>query len=161
MTTLSPTFAPAAGNDWKAAFSALRRLLSNANDTAQVFRIMRALNAGSAKAGYDRLLRTGQGGRVAWQRAELAEKLSDPAFVAQFPEASVGAAYAAFLADTGHSAQGLAAVSQTIPMLGSAGARATSMTSGIFSPATARTIRWARHVWSPSPSRKPEALDGR
>lgn len=99
--------------DWRAALTALRRLLADANDTAQVFRIMRALNAGTAKTGYERLLRTLEGGRIAYQRVELAAKLSDPAFVRRFPDGSVGAVYRAFLEQTGYSADGLAAVSQT------------------------------------------------
>jgi ubiquinone biosynthesis protein COQ4 len=99
--------------DWRAAFSALRKLLSDANDTSQVFRIMRALNAGTVKAGYERLLRTAQGGRIAYQQRELAAVLSDPAVIAQYPEGSVGAAYHSFLRSTGYSAEGLAAVSRT------------------------------------------------
>jgi ubiquinone biosynthesis protein COQ4 len=98
--------------DWRAAFAALRRLLSDANDTGQVFRIMRALNAGTAKAGYERLLRSPEGGRIAYRRVELVERLSDPAFIGQFAEGSVGAAYAAFLARTGYSADGLAAAAR-------------------------------------------------
>jgi len=98
--------------DWATAFKALRRLLADANDTQQVFRIMRALNAGTAKAGYLRLLRTADGGRLAYERVELAERFSDPAFVAQFGEGTVGAAYAEFLRTTGYSATGLAEVSK-------------------------------------------------
>jgi ubiquinone biosynthesis protein COQ4 len=99
--------------DWKTAFAALRRLLADANDTAQVFRIMRALNHDSAKRGYERLLQTEQGGRLAYERVELAERLSDKALFARFPEGSVGAAYAAFLHRTGFTAQSLAMVSRT------------------------------------------------
>jgi hypothetical protein len=98
--------------DWRAAFSGLRALLADANDTAQVFRIMQALNAGSAKAGYERLLRTGSGGRIAWEHVELAEKLADPAFIACFADGTVGAVYRAFLAETGYTATGLADVSR-------------------------------------------------
>lgn len=99
--------------NWGEAFTALRRLLADANDTVQVFRIMRALNADVSKKGYERLLRTAKGGRIAYQRVELAETFSDPAFVTRFAEGSVGAAYARFLKETGYSAQGLAAVSRT------------------------------------------------
>jgi ubiquinone biosynthesis protein COQ4 len=98
--------------DWKTAFTALRRLLADANDTAQVFRIMRALNVDTSKTGYERLLQTAEGGRIAYDRVELAERLSDPTYVASFPEGSVGAAYAAFLRRTGYSAQGLVEVSR-------------------------------------------------
>ena len=99
--------------DWRGAFTALRRLLADTNDTTQVFRIMSALNAGTVRAGYDRLLRTTEGGRIAYARVELAALFSDPDFVGRFPAGSVGAAYAAFLGETGYSAQGLAAVSRT------------------------------------------------
>jgi ubiquinone biosynthesis protein COQ4 len=98
--------------NWRAALAALRQLLGNADDTAQVFRIMRSLNAGIVKAGYERLLRTAEGGRIAYRRVELAERLSEPAFVASFPAGSVGAAYAEFLRGTGYSAEGLAMVSR-------------------------------------------------
>jgi ubiquinone biosynthesis protein COQ4 len=113
-TAIEPT--PIYRRDWRAALDALRRLLSDANDTAQVFRIMRALNAGTAKSGYERLLKTREGGRIAYQRVELAERLSDPAFVGQLPAGSVGAAYAAFLRATGYSAEGLATISRTDDM---------------------------------------------
>lgn len=99
--------------DWRGALIALRRLLADANDTGQVFRIMRALNVGTVKAGYERLLLTPEGGRLAYQRMELAERFSDPAFVASFAPGSVGAAYAGFLKRTGYSAEGLADISRT------------------------------------------------
>jgi ubiquinone biosynthesis protein COQ4 len=99
--------------NWGGAFTALKRLMAVPGDTAQVFRIMRALNVDTAKKGYERLLRTAEGGCIAYQRIELAERLSDPAWVAQFAEGSVGAAYGAFLRRTGYSAQGLAMVSRT------------------------------------------------
>lgn len=113
MTMETATFDMSPRRDWPAAFSALRRLLSDANDTAQVFRIMRALNAGTAKTGYERLLLTQEGGRIAYRRVELSERLSDPVFTGGFSGGSVGAAYAAFLRDTGYSAKGLAAVSRS------------------------------------------------
>ena len=112
MASSSVTFGMSSRKDWRSAITALRRLLSNPNDTTQVFRIMRALNAGTPKAGYERLLRSAEGGRIAYQRVELAARLSDPAFVGSFTAGSVGAAYAAFLRETGYSADGLVAASQ-------------------------------------------------
>ncbi|MET1755210.1 Coq4 family protein [Novosphingobium sp. RD2P27] len=99
--------------DWRTAFIAVRRLLADANDTTQVFRIMRALNASSNRAGYDRLLRTSEGGRIAYSRVELAPRLTDVDYVAQFPAGSVGAAYGRFLAQTGYTAEGLAMISRS------------------------------------------------
>lgn len=115
-TTLSPNIDSSnfsEGKDWGTALTALRRLLDDTDDTAQVFRIMHALNAGTSKIGYDRLLKTAEGGRIAYERVELAERFSDPAFVAQFRDGTLGAAYRAFLEETGYSAKGLADVSKT------------------------------------------------
>lgn len=97
--------------DWRGALSALRKLLANAEDTTQVFRIMRALNADVSHRNYRRLLTTAEGGRLAYERAELAERFSDRAWIDSMPEGSVGAAYRAFLDRTGFSAQGLAEIS--------------------------------------------------
>lgn len=97
--------------DLGTAFQAIRKLLANGNDTEQVFKIMRALNGPSMPRNYSRLLSTADGRRMAYQRIELAEKLSDPEYVARFAPGTVGAAYRAFLEKTGYSADGLAKVS--------------------------------------------------
>src|SRR3954470_13456554 len=88
-----PETLPSPRLEWGVALKALRKLLSDKNDTLSVFVIMRALNGKSTGQGYRRLLRTPQGGRLAYEHVELAKKLSDPAYVASFPEGSVGAAY--------------------------------------------------------------------
>ena len=93
--------------DWKTAFRSMRDLLADPNNTHAVFRIMAALNAGVAAKNYHRLIQTQQGGRIAYQRVELVERLMDPAFLAQFAPGTVGAAYRAFLERTGYSAAGL------------------------------------------------------
>lgn len=97
--------------EWGTALRALLRLLGNADDTVQVFRIMRALNGDTVQKNYRRMLTTAQGGRLAYQRLELSQRLSDRAWIDSLPEGSVGAAYRAFLDRTGYSAQGLADVS--------------------------------------------------
>ena len=98
--------------DWRAALGALRKLLANGDDTAQVFIIMRALNGASTPKNYHRLLRTPEGARLAYERVELAaERFSDPALVASYAPGTVGAAYRDWLEETGYSAEGLAEVS--------------------------------------------------
>ncbi|MBB5699904.1 Coq4 family protein [Sphingomonas yantingensis] len=97
--------------DWRGAFVAVRKLLQNADDTGQVFRIMRSLNADTSHKNYIRLLRTAEGGRIAFAHVELAERFSDRAWVDTLPAGSVGAAYRDFLDRTGFSAQGLAEIS--------------------------------------------------
>jgi ubiquinone biosynthesis protein COQ4 len=97
--------------EWGTALSALRRLLSNGDDTEQVFRIMRALNGDVTQRNYRRLLTVPGGGRLAYRRVELAERLCDRSWVDGFAAGTVGAAYRDFLDATGYSAKGLAEVS--------------------------------------------------
>jgi ubiquinone biosynthesis protein COQ4 len=93
------------------AFRAVRKLLRDPNDTAQVFVIMQSLNGPTAPANFERLMKRRGGPEQAYRRVELAERFSDPAFIASFEPGTVGAAYRAFLEETGYSAAGLAEVS--------------------------------------------------
>ncbi len=114
MAKLPPFPGTTGRRDWRTAFDAIGKLLADGDDTSQVFRIMRALNVGNAQKNYARLLATAQGGRLASEQVELAERLSDPAFVARFAPGTVGAAYRHFLDTTGYSADGLVQVSKVI-----------------------------------------------
>ncbi len=105
-----PTYQPPRRNLRRAA-SALRKLLANGDDTTQVFVIMRALNGDLGPKHFRRLLATPGGARLAYQRVELADRFSDPAFIASFAPGTVGAAYRAFLEETGYTAAGLADIS--------------------------------------------------
>ncbi len=100
---------------WRTAFDALRKLLANGDDTTQVFRIMRALNVGETAKSYGRLLATSDGGRLAYERVELAQRFSDRDWVQGFAPGTVGAAYREFLETTGYSADGLVEVSRLDP----------------------------------------------
>ena len=100
--------------DWKTAFRAIRALIADPNDTAQVFLIMRALNAGVTERNYNKLLRTAEGGRIAYARVELVDKFMDPDFLRRFAHGTVGAAYRAFLEKTGFSAAGLKEVGDQV-----------------------------------------------
>jgi ubiquinone biosynthesis protein COQ4 len=90
------------------AFRAFRKLVRNKEDTAQVFEIMRALSGRSIGRGYNRLLKTMEGGRQAFLREELAHKLDDPVWLARFGPGTVGAAYREFREVRGFTAEGLA-----------------------------------------------------
>jgi ubiquinone biosynthesis protein COQ4 len=108
-----PPFPGTSGRrDWRTAVDAIRKLMANGEDTTQVFRIMRALNVGDSANNYARLIATSEGGRIACEQVELAQRFSDPAFVASFAPGTVGAAYRDFLASTGYSADGLVEVSK-------------------------------------------------
>jgi ubiquinone biosynthesis protein COQ4 len=82
---------------WGVALRALRRLLSDKEDTGQVFEIMGALNGDSTARNYRRLLTTPRGGRLAYERVELAQRLMDDAWLDAFAPGTVGAAYRDFV----------------------------------------------------------------
>ena len=98
--------------DWGHALRSLRKLLADKEDTRQVFEIMRALNGASTAKGYHKLLATPEGGRIAYQRPEFAQKLMDDAWLDSLPEGSVGAAYRTFIRTEQLSADGLAEISR-------------------------------------------------
>ena len=90
------------------AFRAFRRLVRTKEDTAQVFEIMQALSGRSVGRGYNRMLKTMEGGRQAFLREELAHKLDDPVWLARFEPGTLGAAYREFREARGFTAEGLA-----------------------------------------------------
>ena len=90
------------------AARALRRLIADKEDTAQVFEIMRALSGNTVVRGYRRLISTAHGGRIAYEREEFCERLSDTAWLNTFGPGTVGEAYRNFIAPRGLSAEGLA-----------------------------------------------------
>lgn len=110
--TLPPFPGTTGRRDWRTAFDAIRKLLANGDDTTQVFRIMRALNVGATPKSYAQFIATEDGGRMAYERLELAQIFSQPGFARQFAPGTVGAAYNHFLESTGYSADGLAEVSK-------------------------------------------------
>ncbi len=111
---MAETLLPKQRRDWLSALRDVRKLLSDPNDTHSVFRIMAALNAGTSAKNYQRLLGSAEGGRIAYQRPELIEKLMDRDWLATFAPGTVGATYRAFLEKTGYSANGLKAIGDDV-----------------------------------------------
>lgn len=97
---------------WGTALKALRRLLNDKEDTGQVFEIMRALNGTATSRAYHQLLTTTEGGRIAYERLELADRLMDDAWLDSFKAGTVGAAYRDFIRTEQLSAEGLAEISR-------------------------------------------------
>src|SRR5580658_4169448 len=100
------------GFRWLAALKALGRLEADQEDTTQVFEIMKALNGRSTARNYARLLRTAEGGRIAYEHAELAPRLMDGAWLNGCAPGTVGSAYGAFVRNERLSAEGLAEISR-------------------------------------------------
>jgi ubiquinone biosynthesis protein COQ4 len=103
---------PRPRRQWAAALKALRRLLTDKEDTGQVFEIMRALNGDANARNYARLLGTWAGGRIAYERVELAPRLMDDSWLDGFAAGTVGAAYRDFVRSENISAEGLAEISR-------------------------------------------------
>jgi ubiquinone biosynthesis protein COQ4 len=110
--SLADTPMPRPRLQWGVALKALRRLLTDKEDTGQVFEIMGALNGDSTQKGYARLLTTPNGGRLAYERVELAPRLMDDAWLDSFAAGTVGAAYRDFIRSENLSAEGLAEISR-------------------------------------------------
>jgi len=96
------------------ALRAFRKLVADKEDTTQVFEIMEALTGRSVSWGLKRLLRTPGGARLAYQRVEMNDLLSNPDWLAGFEPGTVGAAYRQFMASENLSAEGLAALSREV-----------------------------------------------
>jgi len=73
---------------------------------------MRALNGDSTARGYRRLLTTQRGGRLAYERVELAHRLMDDTWLDGLAPGTVGAAYRDFVRSENLSAEGLAEISR-------------------------------------------------
>jgi ubiquinone biosynthesis protein COQ4 len=97
--------------NWLEAFRAGLAMAADHEDTSQLYRMSRAIAGDTYARDYARLLSTSEGGRMAYERVELSERLMDKTWTATFPPGSVGAAYLRFLASGHLSMQGLLDVS--------------------------------------------------
>ncbi|MCA6255579.1 MAG: ubiquinone biosynthesis protein [Phenylobacterium sp.] len=95
-------------HDWAKAGRALRGLVRDKGGSTHVIDIVRALSGRSTLDGYRRLADHPQGGRIAFERVELVQRLMDRDWVDGFAPGSVGAAYARFTARENLTAKGLA-----------------------------------------------------
>ena len=96
------------------AFRAFQKLIRDKEDTAQVFEIMRALTGKSTSRGFQRMLRSREGGRQAFLAYELVDRLRDRAWLGSFAPGTVGAAYRKFMGERGFEPDGLVAVERQV-----------------------------------------------
>ena len=96
------------------ALRAFGRLMRDKENTAEVFRIMQALSGKSASRGYNRMLRSSEGGRQAFLREELVDRLRDRAWLGAFAPGTVGAAYREFIGARGFTPDGLVEVEREV-----------------------------------------------
>jgi ubiquinone biosynthesis protein COQ4 len=96
------------------ALKAVRALIADKEDTAQVFEIVTSLAGRTLPKGYLKLLRTPDGGRIAYEHAELAPILDDHDSLRALPEGSVGRAYLDFVESQQLTAEGLVEASREV-----------------------------------------------
>ncbi len=94
------------------AWRAMRILLRDKEDTAQVFRFVQALTGDSQRRGFERFKQTETGRRILREQRRLLDLLSDRAGLAKCPEGSLGRAYLDFVYGHNLSADGLVAASK-------------------------------------------------
>jgi ubiquinone biosynthesis protein COQ4 len=96
------------------ALRALRELVRNPQDTAQVFVIMRALSGDAIMKGCARFAATPTGAERLRHPQDLVPVLSDRARLATFPDGSLARAYLELVERAGITAQGLVTVSEEV-----------------------------------------------
>ncbi|WP_262694644.1 ubiquinone biosynthesis protein COQ4 [Kordiimonas aquimaris] len=111
--TNAPTKATSKSNyiaprmDYIGAWKALRALMKDREDTAQVFRIMRALTGKSLWNAYQRFAKLEVGKNIIANEIDLLDTLANRKALAKLPEGSVGREYLAFMTREGITAEGL------------------------------------------------------
>jgi ubiquinone biosynthesis protein COQ4 len=89
------------------AIDAIRNLIRNKEDTAQVFRLLVALRGKSFARNFKRFQASPVGARVLANKENLVDVLSDRPYLESLPEGSLGRAFIAFLDGCGITPQGL------------------------------------------------------
>jgi ubiquinone biosynthesis protein COQ4 len=95
------------------AWRAIKELLRNPEDTAQVFTIIRALSGPSLQNGLQRFIELPFGRRVIEEKFDLLATLSDRDTLRCHPQGSLAAAYLQFVESENLSADGLVEASET------------------------------------------------
>lgn len=97
--------------EFREAWRALKALMEDKEDTAQVFRIMKALTGKSYWRQYIRFTKTDMGKQVLLNEIDLIKTLADREALAKLPAGSLGRAYLNFMVREGITAEGLAEAS--------------------------------------------------
>lgn len=99
---------------FREAWNAIRALIRDPDDTAQVFHIIRAVAGNSQERAFQRFLRSEHGPRILAEERDLLATLSDRAYLETLPEGSLGRTYAEFTAREEITADGLVDASEAV-----------------------------------------------
>jgi len=93
--------------DWPRAWKALQLLLTNPDDTQQVFVMIDALSGNSPRRMLKRFAGEASGAKLLANRSDVLTKLQDREFLRGLPAGSLGRAYLQFVESEGITADGL------------------------------------------------------
>ncbi len=96
------------------AWEGIRALISDPDDTAQVFKIIRALAGNSGERQFQKFLRSEHGPTVLAERRSLVDRLSDREYLMSLPDGSLGRVYADFTEREQISPAGLIDASESV-----------------------------------------------
>jgi ubiquinone biosynthesis protein COQ4 len=100
---------------FRAAWQGIRALIKNPDDTAQVFKIIRALDGNAGERQFQRFLVSEHGATILAEQRSLLDRLSDRAYLASLPDGSLGRVYADFTKREQITAEGLVEASESVP----------------------------------------------
>ncbi len=103
---------------FREAWQGIRVLMNDPDDTAQVFKIIRALSGNAGERQFQRFLASEQGPTILAEKRSLVDRLSDRASLTSLPEGSLGRSYADFTEREQISPQGLIDASESVPEAG-------------------------------------------
>jgi ubiquinone biosynthesis protein COQ4 len=99
---------------FRAAWQGIRALIKNPDDTAQVFKIIRALDGNAGERQFQRFLVSEHGATILAEQRSLLERLSDRAYLASLPDGSLGRVYADFTNREQITPDGLVEASESV-----------------------------------------------
>lgn len=96
----------------RAALRAIRRLIADPEDTAQVFEVIRALSGPSLEEGFQRFCTLPESRRILVEETDLLSTLADREYLRTLPAGSLGRVYLAFMERENLTADGLVEASE-------------------------------------------------
>ena len=97
------------------AWQGIRALIANPDDTAQVFKIIRALSGNTNERQFQKFLKSEHGPKILAENRSLVARLSDRKTLEALPEGTLGRVYADFTAREKISPDGLVEASESVP----------------------------------------------
>jgi ubiquinone biosynthesis protein COQ4 len=100
---------------FREAWQGIRALMQDPDDTAQVFKVIRALSGNAGERQFQKFLASEHGPTILAENRSLVDRLSDREYLASLPDGSLGRIYADFTEREQISPQGLIEASESVP----------------------------------------------